>query len=85
MQIVFSILRLIFWATVVAIRLTLRFVIGVAAWLLGAYVGYRLVIAAEVKALSLCHAYSFPRKLCVRLMSLHGARASLRGRRGAAS
>ncbi|MFL5224742.1 MAG: hypothetical protein ACJ8CH_14825, partial [Microvirga sp.] len=39
-------------------------------------------IAAEVKALSLCHAYSFPRKLCVRLMSLHGARASLRGRRG---
>jgi len=29
-------------------------------------------IAAEVKALSLCHAYSFPRKLCVRLMSLHG-------------
>src|SRR4051794_4935872 len=42
-------------------------------------------IAAEVKALSLCHAYSFPRKLCVRLMSLHGARASLRGRRGAAS
>ena len=42
-------------------------------------------IAAEVKALSLCHAYSFPRKLCVLLISLHGARASLRGRRGAAS
>jgi hypothetical protein len=42
MQIVFSILRLLFWATVAAIRLTLRFVIGVAAWLLGAYVGYRL-------------------------------------------
>jgi hypothetical protein len=32
-----------FWATVAAIRLTLRFVIGVAAWLFGAYVGYRLV------------------------------------------
>jgi hypothetical protein len=41
--IVWSILRLMFWATVAAIRLTSRFVIGVAAWLLGAYVGYRLV------------------------------------------
>ena len=43
MRLAFSILRLLFWATVAAIRVTLRFVIGVAAWLLGAYVGYRLV------------------------------------------
>ena len=43
MQVVFSILRLPFWATVAAIRLTLRFIIGGLAWLAGAYVGYRLV------------------------------------------
>ena len=43
MRLVFSMLRVLFWATVVAIRLTLRFVIGLLAWLAGAYVGYRLV------------------------------------------
>jgi hypothetical protein len=43
MRLAFSILRLLFWVTVAAIRLTLRFVIGLLAWLAGAYVGYRLV------------------------------------------
>jgi hypothetical protein len=38
-----SILRLLFWAAVAAIRLSLRFIIGVVAWSVGAYVGYRLV------------------------------------------
>jgi hypothetical protein len=37
-QIVWSILRLLFLATIVALRLTLRLLIGLAAWLLGAYV-----------------------------------------------
>ena len=41
-------------------------------------------IAAEVKALPYAMPIPLPRKLCVRLTSLHGARASLRGRRGAA-
>jgi hypothetical protein len=40
--IVWSILRVLFWAGVAVIRLTLRFVIGVIAWLAGAYVGYRI-------------------------------------------
>ncbi len=42
-EIAFSILRLLFWATVAAIRLSLRFIIGLLAWLAGFYVGYRLV------------------------------------------
>jgi hypothetical protein len=43
MQIVFSILRLLFSGMVALIRLTLRFLIGLIAWLAGAYVGYKLV------------------------------------------
>ena len=46
-MILWSILRLMFWATVAALRLTLRFVIGVIAWLAGAYVGYRIVRTRE--------------------------------------
>jgi len=42
-KIAFSILRLLFWAAVAAIRLTLRFLIRLIAWLAGAYVGYKLV------------------------------------------
>jgi hypothetical protein len=32
-----------FSVTVAALRLTLRFVVGVIAWLAGAYLGYKLV------------------------------------------
>jgi|SRR4051794_21789805 hypothetical protein len=43
MQIVWSILRLLFWAAITALRRTFRLVIGVLAWSAGAYVGYKLV------------------------------------------
>jgi hypothetical protein len=42
-EIIFSILRLTFWAAVAAIRLTVRLLIGLIAWLAGVYVGYRIV------------------------------------------
>jgi hypothetical protein len=42
-EIAFSILRLLFWAAVAAIRLTLRFLVRLITRLTGVYLGYRLV------------------------------------------